>query len=110
MAQKLKNWADNYQESPGGMVWQKIQNRLDKRSNRSGFRIFSLNLMKYAAIVLSAVAFFTLWTNVGNPSEKTSAAAANFTLEPLDLQDISIYCNPKYLSDLKRAYRKLNSQ
>lgn len=109
MAQKFKNWADNYQESPGEMVWQKVQNRLDKRTNRRGFRIISLNLLKYAAIVLCIVAFFTLWTNVGSPSEKTSAAAANFTIEPLDLQDISIYCNPEYLTDLKRAYHKLNS-
>lgn len=110
MAQKLKNWADNYQESPGEMVWQKVENRLNKKANRGGLRIISLNLMKYAAIFLCFVAFFTLWTNVLNPSEKTTATAANFTTEPLDLQDISIYCNPKYLSDLKRAYRKLNSQ
>jgi hypothetical protein len=109
MAQKFKNWADNYQESPSGIVWQKVESRLNQRAKRSGLRIISLNLMKYAAVVLSIVAFFTLWTHVGSQSTKTTAVAANFKVEPLDLQDISIYCNPTHMSELKKAYSKLIS-
>ena len=40
MAQKLKNWADNYQESPGEMVWQKVENRLNKRQTVAVYELF----------------------------------------------------------------------
>ena len=75
------------------MVWQKVETVLNKKANRGGLRIISLNLMKYAAIFLCFV-FFYLMDQFAKPIRKTTANAANFTTEPFDLQDISIYCNP----------------
>ena len=109
MAQKLKNWAENFRENPSEKVWNSIDQRLNTSTHSHKQRVILLNIMKIAAIFIFIYGFFTLWQKTDNHSAFSTAANADFTLEPLDLNDISVYCNPQYLSDLRNAYRKKQS-
>ncbi len=106
MAQKFKTWAESYRENPSEKVWNSIDQRLNEKAHVPKHRMIVLNLMKIAAIFIFVYGFFTLWQRTENNSSFSAVANADFTLEPLDLNEISVYCNPQYLSDLKNAYRK----
>lgn len=104
---KLKKWADTFHPEPGSHIWQRVESRLSGASKNEKNSIFSLSVLRIAAIFVFVLVATGIITTLPFNTKNEYAMSRPVELSPLDLDDISVYYDPTRLKELKFAYAKL---